>query len=91
MKYFVWNKNKNEQLKKKCNISFETIMHQIENRKILAIEDHPNQEKYPNQRMLIIEFKNYAFLVPFVESDDEIFLKTIIPSRKATRKYLWIN
>jgi hypothetical protein len=41
--------------------------------------------------MLIIEFKNYAFLVPFVESDDEIFLKTIIPSRKATRKYLWIN
>ena len=88
MKYFTWNKIKNEQLKKKRKISFEIIMHQVDNKKILAVEDHPNQEKYPNQRMLIVEFKNYAFMVPFVENDDEIFLKTIIPSRKATNKYL---
>ncbi len=88
MKYFAWNKIKNEQLKKERKISFEIIIHQIENKKLLAVEDHPNQEKYPNQRMLIVEFKNYAFMVPFVESDDEIFLKTIIPSRKATNKYL---
>lgn len=88
MKYFVWNKLKNEKLKKERNLSFEIIMHQIENKKILAVEDHPNQKKYPNQRMLIVELKNYAFIVPFVESDDKIFLKTIIPSRKATKKYL---
>ena len=88
MKYFVWNKIKNERLKKERGISFETIVHQIENRKVLTVEDHPNQEKYLNQRMVIVEFKDYAFIVPFVESEDEIFLKTIIPSRKATRKYL---
>ena len=88
MKYFAWNKRKNEQLKKERGISFELIIHQIENRKVLAVEDHPNQKKYPNQRMLIVEFKNYAFIVPFIENEDEVFLKTIIPSRKATNKYL---
>jgi uncharacterized DUF497 family protein len=88
MKHFVWNNVKNEQLKKDRNISFEIILHQIENKKVLAVEDHTNQDKYPNQRILIVEYENYAFMVPFVESETEIFLKTIIPSRKAIRKYL---
>ena len=50
--------------------------------------DHPNQDKYPGQRIFVIEFEEYAYFVPFVENDDEVFLKTIIPSRKATKDYL---
>jgi hypothetical protein len=50
--------------------------------------EHPNEAKYPNQRVLVVEVDGYAYLVPYVESDDEIFLKTVIPSRKATKQYL---
>ncbi len=58
---------------------------------ILDDSIHPNQEKYPNQRLLIVKIKNYAYLVPYVETNTEIFLKTIIPSRKATKQYLSIG
>jgi hypothetical protein len=50
--------------------------------------EHPNKAKYPNQRVLVVKVDGYAYLVPYVESDDEIFLKTVIPSRKATKQYL---
>ncbi len=88
MKYFTWNEEKNEQLKQERNISFEEIVVQIENGQIIDILTHPNDEKYPNQMIMIVECNQYAYLVPYVETDDEIFLKTIIPSRKATKKYL---
>ena len=55
---------------------------------ILDTLEHPNQKRYPDQRVHVIEMEGYACLVPFVESDDEVLLKTIIPSRKATRTYL---
>ena len=88
MTYFNWNNEKNDQLKRRRNISFERIATQIENGKLLDIVDHPNKEQYPNQKMYIVEYENYAYLVPFVQEDNKIFLKTIIPNRKATNKYL---
>ncbi|HRV96231.1 MAG TPA: toxin [Anaerolineae bacterium] len=88
MKYFSWNDEKNRLLKIERNISFEEVVFYIEKKQILDILDHPNQEKYRGQKIFVVNINNYAFLVPFVENDQEIFLKTIIPSRKATRQYL---
>ena len=88
MKYLNWNSEKNELLKKERGISFEIMAFQIEAGNILDVIDHPNQDKYPGQRIFVIEFEEYAYFVPFVENDDEVFLKTIIPSRKATKDYL---
>lgn len=88
MKYFTWNEDKNEQLKKERKISFEEIVVEIEDDKILDIVEHPNKEKYPEQKIMIIECNSYAYLVPYVEANNEIFLKTIIPSRKASKIYL---
>jgi uncharacterized DUF497 family protein len=88
MKYFVWDNEKNRLLKADRNISFEDIVFHIEKKHILDIVEHPNQEKYKGQKILVVNVENYAYLVPFVESEQEIFLKTVIPSRKATKKYL---
>ena len=88
MRHFVWNSEKNIQLIRERGISFERVIFHIERDEILDIVKHPNPSKYPNQRMFILDIGNYAYLVPFVETETEIFLKTIIPSRKATRKYL---
>ena len=88
MKYLNWNSEKNELLKKERGISFEIMAFQIEAGNILDVINHPNQDKYPGQRIFVIEFEEYAYFVPFVENDDEVFLKTIIPSRKATKDYL---
>ena len=88
MRYFVWNSEKNAQLIRERGISFERVIFHIERDEILDVVKHPNSSKYPNQRMFILDIGNYAYLVRFVETETEIFLKTIIPSRKATRKYL---
>lgn len=88
MKYFSWNNDKNEYLKNERNISFEEVVFHIQQEHILAIIEHPNQERYTNQKMFILNINDYAYLVPFVESEQDVFLKTIIPSRKATKKYL---
>jgi uncharacterized DUF497 family protein len=88
MKYFAWNPTKNIQLHTERNVSFEEIAYHIEMGGLLDIVEHPNPTTYPGQRIFIVAIENYAYLVPFVESDTEVFLKTIIPSRKATRKYL---
>lgn len=88
VKYFVWNNSKNILLKLERNVSFEEIVHLIEKKYVLDIIEHPNQDRYQGQKMYIIQIDNYAYLVPFIESEREIFLKTIIPSRKATKKYL---
>lgn len=87
MKFLNWNEGKNSQLKKKRNISFEEIAFCIKNKLVLKIIEHPNKSKYSNQKMYVINYKNYTYLVPFVESETEIFLKTIIPSRKAKKEY----
>ncbi len=91
MKYFAWNIEKNEQLKARRQISFEEIIFYIETGQLLDIVEHPNVEKYKGQRIFIVNVNNYAYLVPFVETEQEIFLRTIIPSRKATRMYLKEN
>lgn len=91
MNYFAWNSEKNEELIKERGISFERVIYHIEKQEVLDVIKHPNTSKYPNQRMFIVNIDNYAYLVPFVENESEIFLKTIIPSRKATRKYLEVN
>ncbi len=88
MKTFNWNKQKNEILKIERNLSFEDVLIAINEDKILEIIEHPNDKKYENQKIFIIEIRKYAYLVPFVENKNEIFLKTIIPSRKATKKHL---
>ena len=91
MKYYFWNNDKNEKLKKERGISFEDVIYYIENEKLYAILKNKNQAKYPGQKIYVVEINNYAYLVPFVETEREIFLKTIIPSRKATKKYLEAN
>ena len=88
MKYFSWNTDKNKQLQEERNISFEEVVFYIEKGLLLDIVEHPNQEKYSGQKIFIININDYAYLVPFVETDREVFLKTIIPIRKATKKYL---
>ena len=88
MKFFRWNPAKNEALKAERGRSFEGITVAVESGGLLDILDHPNKVKYPNQRVLVVTFDNYAYLVSFVEEEDHYFLKTIIPSRKATREYL---
>lgn len=88
MKPFRWNAEKNESLTTERGISFESIVVAIESGGLLDILAHPNQSKYPRQRVLVVSCDNYAYLVPFVEEEDYFFLKTVIPSRKATRDYL---
>ena len=88
MKRFVWSSEKNEVLKRERGVSFEEVLVQIANGEILDILKHPNANKYPNQQIFVLKIEDYAYLVPFAESEEEIFLITIIPSRKATRDYL---
>ena len=88
MRSFRWNPEKNEAVKAERGISFENIVVSIEAGGLLDILTHPNQAKYPRQRVLVVACDNYAYLVPFIEEEDYFFLKTIIPSRRATRDYL---
>ena len=88
MKYFSWNAEKNEALRRERGVSFEEVVYHIERGDVLDILEHPNREKYPSQRVFIVNMDDYAFIVPFIESPETVFLKTIIPSRTATRKYL---
>ena len=88
MKLINWNTEKSLMLKESRGISFEDIVFYIEKGDILDDYEHPNQRKYAGQRIMVICIDNYAYLVPYIENDDEIFLKTIIPSRKATEIYL---
>ena len=88
MKVFNWNPDKNTWLKTHRNISFEEVIFHIEQGSELEIFTHPNQERYPGQKISAVRVEDYVYLVPFIEKNNEIFLKTIIPSRKATRKYL---
>jgi uncharacterized DUF497 family protein len=87
-KYFRWNDEKNELLIKSRGICFEQVVMAVEEGDIIAIVDHPNSDKYPNQELLVVTINDYVYIVPFVrENDVTLFLKTIIPDRKATKKY----
>ena len=87
MKPISWNPEKNALLKEQRGISFEDVVFHIMAGDIRDTIDHPNQERYPGQQIHVVAIEEYVYLVPFVESEDEVFLKTIIPSRKATKTY----
>ena len=87
-KPFRWDPEKNEQLIQERGVSFEQIAIAVEDGDLLQIVQHPSVDKYPRQRIMIVGIDGYAFLIPFVEEIDYLFLKTIIPSRKATRDFI---
>lgn len=88
MQIFKWNAEKNEVLARERGITFEEIVKRIELGAKIIETDHPNKERYPNQKILIIDVDGYAYLVPCVIDKKEYFLKTTIPCRKVTKKYL---
>ena len=88
MTTYNWNTEKNLLLKEERDLSFEQIVSHIENGDLLDIVEHPNKEKFSHQKILIVQIEDYVIAVPFVENGKERFLKTIIPSRKLTKKYL---
>jgi len=88
MKYFDWNDSKNMLLGKERGISFEQVELAIASGDLLDRIRHPNPDKYPNQKVLLVRIEGYVYSVPYVEDSEKLFLKTIIPNSKATKKYL---
>lgn len=88
VKTFRWSPEKNELLFQDRGVTFEEVTVAVEAGRLLDVVAHPNPKKYPRQKILVVDITGYACLVPFVEEDDHFFLKTIIPSRKATRDYI---
>jgi hypothetical protein len=88
VKLFAWNNEKNQLLKAERQVCFEDVVLAIEMGFLLDVLVHPNLEKYKGQKIFAVQIDDYVYLVPFIENQSEVFLKTIIPSRKATRKYL---
>jgi len=79
---------KNSILRAQRGVAFEDVLFHMIAGDILDTFDHPNQTKYPGQKIHAVAIEEYVYLVPFIESDSEVFLKTIIPSRKAAKKYI---
>ena len=88
MKTFRWNAAKNKRLQRERGVSFEEIVIAIGEGRLLDVLEHRNPSRYPRQKLLVVALRQYAYLVPYIEEADGYFLKTIIPSRKATRDYL---
>jgi len=88
MKRYDWSDEKNEWLRRERGVTFEDIVFHLAHGGLLETIEHPNKHQYPGQRIFIVNTEGYACLVPFVESDEMIFLKTVIPSRKMTKRYL---
>jgi len=87
MKYFDWDVGKNEMLKNEREVSFEDTIEEIISGELIDIMEHPNKKKYPNQKFYIVNLRGYVYMIPYVENDQKIFLKTIFPSRKMTEIY----
>jgi hypothetical protein len=87
MKYFDWNDEKNEILKKTRGVSFEQVELAIALGDLIDRVKHPNSARYPDQKVFLVRIEDYIYSVPYVEGEDGIFLKTIIPNSKATKKY----
>ena len=88
MKPIEWDPENNKRLMQERGVSFEMVEEIIANDAFITAIDHPNQLKYPHQRMYIIELRGYLYQVPFVEDDEKIFLKTIIPNRKLEKRFI---
>jgi len=87
VEYFEWNEIKNKKLKIERGISFEQAVEAILSKNLIKVEKNPSK-KYLNQQIYIVNINSYCYLVPFVKDNNKVFLKTIIPSRKATKKYI---
>ena len=85
---FQWNEEKNRLLREERGVCFEDVVLAIHEDRLLTVIPHPNNEKYPDQKLYVVEIGGYAYMAPFVRNDDGIFLKTVIPSRKMTRLYV---
>ena len=83
--YFNWSDDKNKLLKEKRGVSFDEVVLNILSGCVLDVIDNPN---YPGQRKYVIHMRNYVWIVPFIQEDSNVFLKTVYPDRKATRDYL---
>ena len=88
VKYIDWDPQKNEQLKNERGVSFEEVIEAIFGDGLIIILEHPNKKKYGNQKIFIVELHEYAYLLPYVEDAEKIFLKTVFPSRKHTKIYI---
>lgn len=88
MRYFDWSTDKNEWLKEQRDIAFEEIVFHILHGGLLDVLEHPNKKEYSGQKIFVVNVEAYVYLVPYVETEEIVFLKTIIPSRKMTKKYL---
>ena len=88
MKVLHWDNEKNEWLKEHRGVCFEQVVVILAKGEVLEIVENPNQKKYPDQKIALVTINDFVYLVPYVEDDQGIFMKTIIPSRKATEKYL---
>ena len=88
MSDFDWNDEKNEFLKSARGVSFEEVVFHIQNGDVLDVSKHPNAARYPKQHIIVLNIEGYVYLVPYVKERGIRFLKTIIPSRKATKEYL---
>ena len=85
---FDWDTAKNEKLITERGVSCDEVIAILESGDVLDVIEHPNQEKYSHQKMYVVEINGYVYLVPFMKTGNKIFLKTIIPSRKAQKIYL---
>jgi hypothetical protein len=88
VKYYDWNESKNDKIREERDVCFEDVVVAISEGKLHDVLEHTNPSKYPNQRLYIVEIQEYIYVVPFVEDDTKIFLKTIYPDGKLTKKYL---
>jgi uncharacterized DUF497 family protein len=88
MKYFDWDDEKNEMLKRERGVSFEQVELAIASGDLVDRIKHPNPTRYPNQMVFLVKIENYIYSVPYIEDNEKISLKTIIPNRRETRKYL---
>jgi len=88
MKIFNWKDEKNRMLKKERGVCFEEIVFFIENGQLMDILEYPNPDKFSGQKLFVVAIDDYGFIVPFVMRGEEIFLKTIFPSRKYTKQYI---
>lgn len=88
MKYIEWDVEKNEKLKQERGVSFEDVVTAIFEGRILGKTNHPNQKRYPGQKIYIVEIGDYAYVVSYISDDKKLFLKTIFPSRKYTKNFI---
>jgi len=84
---FEWSEEKNRLLKDSRDVTFEDVLLCIDEGRLLDVVPHHNLEKYPNQKLFIVRIRGYIYYVPFVEDEEKIFLKNIVPSRKYNKKY----